>query len=94
MTDLEFIQKVIDEKAEKILAANDSIWGYAELAFHEDQSAALLCRLLREEGFTRILVLDDGRVVGQGTHEQLMDSCEIYREVYESQTRGGADDGE
>ena len=52
MTDLEFIQKVIDEKAEKILAANDSIWGYAELAFHEDQSAALLCRLLREEGFT------------------------------------------
>ena len=40
-----------------------------------------------------ILVLDDGRVVGQGTHEQLMDSCEIYREVYESQQEGVSIDG-
>mgnify|MGYP000578653644 FL=1 len=36
----------------------------------------------------RILVLDDGRVVGQGTHAQLMESCEIYREVYQSQQEG------
>ena len=41
----------------------------------------------------QILVLDDGRVVGQGTHEQLMDSCEIYREVYESQQEGVSIDG-
>ena len=40
-----------------------------------------------------IVVLDDGRVVGQGTHEQLMDSCEIYREVYESQQEGVSIDG-
>ena len=35
-----------------------------------------------------ILVLDDGRIVGQGTHAQLMESCDIYREVYESQQEG------
>ena len=40
-----------------------------------------------------ILVLDDGRVVGQGTHAQLMESCEIYREVYESQQEGVSMDG-
>ena len=34
-----------------------------------------------------ILVLDDGKVVGQGTHEQLLEHCDVYREIYESQFR-------
>ena len=32
-----------------------------------------------------ILVLDDGKIAGQGTHEQLLKSCNIYREIYEAQ---------
>ncbi len=32
-----------------------------------------------------ILVLEEGRVVGQGTHEELMESCEVYREIAYSQ---------
>lgn len=32
-----------------------------------------------------ILVLDDGKIAGQGTHEQLLKSCNIYREIYEIQ---------
>lgn len=32
-----------------------------------------------------ILVLDDGKIAGQGTHEQLLHSCDIYREIYETQ---------
>lgn len=32
-----------------------------------------------------ILVLDDGAVIGQGTHEKLMVTCETYREIYKSQ---------
>ena len=35
-----------------------------------------------------ILVMDGGRVVAQGDHRQLMASCDIYREVYESQQEG------
>lgn len=35
----------------------------------------------------RIIVLDDGQVVGIGTHGELLDSCEIYREIYSSQYR-------
>ena len=37
----------------------------------------------------RIIVLDDGRVSGIGTHEELMASNAIYQEVYESQNKGG-----
>ena len=32
-----------------------------------------------------ILVLDDGKIAGPGTHEQLLKSCNIYREIYETQ---------
>lgn len=50
--DLEFLERVIDEKSAMILDANDKIWEYAELAFHETKSAALLMKILEEEGFT------------------------------------------
>lgn len=40
----------------------------------------------------RILVLDNGKIDGVGTHEQLLASNEIYRDVYESQTGGGSGD--
>ena len=32
-----------------------------------------------------ILVLDDGKVVGKGTHEELLLNCEVYKEIYDSQ---------
>ena len=38
-----------------------------------------------------IIVLDDGRINGFGTHEELLAGNEIYREVYESQTGGSGD---
>ena len=38
-----------------------------------------------------ILVMDNGRIAAQGTHEELLESSEIYREVFESQTKGGKD---
>ena len=33
----------------------------------------------------KILVLDDGKIAGQGTHEELLASCEVYQEIYYSQ---------
>jgi len=36
-----------------------------------------------------IVVLDDGRIVDAGTHAELLARCEIYREVHDSQTKGG-----
>ena len=39
----------------------------------------------------QIIVLDDGKAVGIGTHDVLLRDCEIYREIYESQTKGGSE---
>lgn len=36
----------------------------------------------------RIIVLDDGRAVGIGTHESLYEDCRIYKEIYDSQFKG------
>ena len=33
----------------------------------------------------QIVVLEDGEIAGLGTHEELLESCEVYREIYESQ---------
>lgn len=33
----------------------------------------------------RIVVLDDGKIVGLGTSEELLESCEVYQEIYNSQ---------
>jgi ATP-binding cassette subfamily B protein len=39
----------------------------------------------------RIIVMDDGRVNGFGTHEELLQTNAIYQDVYNSQTKGGGD---
>ncbi len=42
----------------------------------------------------KIIVLDDGKAVGQGTHDELIKSCEIYKEIYDSQfSREGSING-
>jgi len=39
-----------------------------------------------------IIVMDNGRITAQGTHDQLLETSKIYREVYEQQTNGGDSD--
>lgn len=41
----------------------------------------------------QIIVLDDGQVVGLGTHETLLEHCEVYKEIYESQFKQPAREG-
>ena len=41
----------------------------------------------------QIIVLDDGQVVGVGKHEQLLENCQVYREIYESQFKSTKKEG-
>ena len=40
----------------------------------------------------KIIVLDDGQIVGMGTHEELLANCEVYQEIYYSQFRKNGED--
>ena len=48
-------------------------------------------RISSVQNADRILVLDNGRIDGLGTHEELLATNKIYQEVYTSQTQGGGD---
>ena len=39
-----------------------------------------------------IIIMDGGMIAGKGTHEELLKTSDIYREIYEEQTKGGSDD--
>lgn len=85
-------------KKPEILILDDSA---SALDFATDAKLRAALRALQEKGkqtifivsqrtssiqfADRIIVLDDGRAVGIGTHEQLLLSCDTYREIYESQ---------
>ena len=43
----------------------------------------------KDEAADLIIVLDEGVAVGMGTHDELLASCEVYREIHESQFKGG-----
>ena len=46
-------------------------------------------RIASVQDADQIVVLDDGKIADVGNHQQLMKNSEIYREVYESQNKGG-----
>ena len=54
-----------------------------------DDSVPTLEQLGRPYRVTDYGVLDDGRLVGYGTHRELLDACGTYREIYESQFQKG-----
>jgi len=49
-------------------------------------------RIASVQDADKIIVLDNGNLNGFGTHEELMKNNEIYREVYESQVKGGSEE--
>ena len=67
----------------------------AGLAQYLPQTTRLVIaqRISSVQGCDRIIVMDDGRISGFGTHEELLETNEIYRDVFESQV-GGAQEGD
>ena len=85
---------ILDDSTSAVDTATDAkIRGALKTALPGATKLIIAQRITSVMDADMILVLDDGRVVGQGTHAQLMESCGIYREVYESQQEGVSIDG-
>ncbi|MFR2188135.1 MAG: ABC transporter ATP-binding protein [Blautia sp.] len=83
---------ILDDSTSAVDTATDAKIRKAFLEEIPDTTKLIIAqRISSVQDADRILVMDDGKINGIGTHEELLKSNEIYREVYESQTGGGGD---
>ena len=83
---------ILDDSASALDFATDAALRKALAALPGDMTVFLVSqRSSSLQHADQILVLDDGRLVGCGTHSQLLETCGTYREIYESQFRRGED---
>ena len=76
---------ILDDSASALDMATDAALR-SEIAKIEDMTVFIISqRVASVRGADSILVLNDSELVGKGTHEQLIESCELYREICSSQ---------
>ena len=77
---------ILDDSASALDYATDAALRKALRALSEPPITFIVSQRTSSVRFAdRILVLDDGVCVGQGTHEELLSSCPVYREIHEAQ---------
>ena len=77
---------ILDDSASALDFATDAALRHAlrELPWHP--TTFLISQRTASIRFAdQILVLDEGRLVGRGTHDELLETCPVYREIYDSQ---------
>ena len=83
---------ILDDSTSAVDTATDSKIRKAFAEEIPDTTKLIIAqRISSVQNADRIIVMDNGKVADFGTHEQLLARCEIYRDVYESQTNGGGD---
>ena len=77
---------ILDDSSSALDYKTDSLLSKAIAEHHGDSTLIMVAqRVSSIQNADQILVLEDGRCIGKGTHQQLLDSCEYYRSIYESQ---------
>ena len=77
---------ILDDSSSALDYKTDSLLRKAISEHHRDSTLIMVAqRVSSIQNADQILVLEDGRCIGKGTHQQLLDSCEYYRSIYESQ---------
>ncbi|MGN0511373.1 MAG: ABC transporter ATP-binding protein [Lachnospiraceae bacterium] len=81
---------ILDDSASALDFATDASLRKALKTLPEELTVFIVSqRTFSLKHADQILVLEDGCLVGLGTHEQLLENCEVYREIHESQFKKG-----
>ncbi len=81
---------ILDDSSSALDYRTDALLRRAiSLEFQRTTSIIIAQRVSSLMHADQILVLEEGSVIGQGRHEELLESCEVYREIYASQMGGG-----
>ena len=83
---------ILDDSTSAVDTHTDALIQKAFAEYIPDTTKIIIAqRISSVEHADMILVMDDGRISASGTHEELLKTSDIYREVYESQQKGGDD---
>lgn len=77
---------ILDDSTSAVDTATEAEIRKSFSTFLKDTTKLIIAqRISSVEDADRILVMDEGQIVGQGTHKELLESCETYQEIYYSQ---------
>ncbi|HWT27126.1 MAG TPA: ABC transporter ATP-binding protein, partial [Mobilitalea sp.] len=77
---------ILDDSSSALDYKTDSLLRKAIRENYQDTTSIIIAqRISSVMKLDHILVIEDGRMVGYGTHEKLLNSCEVYQEIYQSQ---------
>lgn len=83
---------ILDDSASALDFATDASLRAALKGMHGDKTIFIVSQRTSSIQFAdNIIVLDDGQMVGFGSHEKLLETCETYKEIYDSQFKKESD---
>lgn len=81
---------ILDDSASALDFATDAALRKSIASYSKKMTVLIVSqRISAISGADRIIVLDNGEMAGYGSHEELLQTCEVYKEIYRSQTAEG-----